>query len=243
MVKTQQIDDDNLETDTEYTAVVCSFVRDNQQKQCSEWSPPVNWRSKSKPDVLAVRDWEKITFLWNIVLPMCVIAGILLCFFFSPTVRLKIKVWSVIPTPAPYFQPLFTSYKGNFRSWLVSQGGPEEPLKMEDVQEIDRVREAQPLQGEESCPPAPAPHSCPTPYVTPGDDGWCMGSPAPSPTLRDPPDTLLPLSLLKVCLAEIFGSQSLGLVLAVPNNELVPGILKPSTLTDSHNELVPKTLI
>ncbi|KAJ8344645.1 hypothetical protein SKAU_G00288380 [Synaphobranchus kaupii] len=206
--KTLNMSDTILETDTEYTAVVRSHPN-TYQGQWSEWSPLVHWRTKAKP----VRGWDAFRFVWNVALPMCVVAGILLFFFFSHTDRLKVKVWSIVPTPAPYFQPLYNSYKGNFRSWLLSQGGPGEPLRLEEVVKIDTLMEVQPLkEEEENCPPTPTSHPVPypTPYVAPGNEGWCTGSHAPSPA----PDTPPSLSLLKVSLAEIFGSQSLDLVLA-----------------------------
>ncbi|XP_035254995.1 interleukin-21 receptor-like [Anguilla anguilla] len=210
--KTQHIDDVHLETDTQYTAVVSSHPGPGYRGQWSEWSPPVHWRTKAIP----MRGLGALRFLWNVALPVCVVVGILLCFVFTPTARLKVKVWPVIPTPAPYFQPLFKSYSGNFRSWLLSQGGPGEPLKAEEAEKIETVTEAWPLRGEETRPPSPAwrPAPSPAPYVTAGNEVWCAGGPAPCPAQGDRPDTPLSVSLIEVGLAEIFGSRSLGLVLA-----------------------------
>ncbi|KAM9852055.1 uncharacterized protein ACBR49_005163 [Aulostomus maculatus] len=47
--------------------------------------------------------------------PLCVVAGILLFAFQSPTVRMKMKMLSNTPSPAPFFKPLFQQHNGNLK--------------------------------------------------------------------------------------------------------------------------------
>ncbi|KAJ8402471.1 hypothetical protein AAFF_G00365540 [Aldrovandia affinis] len=261
--KTLYIDDSKLEPDTQYTAMVCSASQTSQRGEWSEWSRPVHWRTKAKKDLDALRN------LWNITLPVCAVVGILLCFFFSPTVRLRIKTWSVIPTPAPFFQPLFNTYKGNFQSWVMSQGNLGDLVKIEGLLEIDTLIEAKPLKEEESYSLIPAFHPipCQTPYVGPGHLDWCMGNRGdnPGPTPEGWPNTPLSLPLQKVSFAEMFGSQSLDLAIAGEGDsgceDLTPSLdscwpkgmlnIEPEnacfsedycTLSDSHNGLIPRAV-
>ncbi|KAJ8250872.1 hypothetical protein GJAV_G00214180 [Gymnothorax javanicus] len=200
MEKTVHIDHGNLKPGTEYTAVVCSHPGADYRGEWSEWSPPVVW--KTQVPQVTQEDWK---FLWNVVLPVCAVVAILTCVTLCPIARSKTKVWSLTPTPAPYFQPLYSHYKGNFRSWLVSQDGPVEPIRMEEEQKIDKVTEALPLQEAESCQVTPTSQSIlpPTLYITLGNEDQYRGSPSPKPTLRDTP---LPLHL-----GEMFHCQTLGL--------------------------------
>ncbi|KAG7459937.1 hypothetical protein MATL_G00215880 [Megalops atlanticus] len=262
MNQTLFIDDNMFEPDTEYTAKVCSIPRIPYQGVCSEWSPAVHWRTNVTQGPLGLDGFKP---LGQVVCAVCVVAGVLLCLFFSPKARLRMKAWSEVPTPAPYFQPLYKNYSGNFQSWLVSQGSLREPFKMDELLKIDALIEAKPLKDEETFL-TPTIHlmQCQPPYVGPGNKDWGADIFGSAP--EDHPPTPVSLSALRTSFGEIFGSRSLdmgdgsegdsgcedlthSLDISWPKGNLS---MEPEsvcfsedycTLSDSHNGLIPRAVL
>ncbi|KAG9342923.1 hypothetical protein JZ751_015139 [Albula glossodonta] len=213
-----------------------------------------------------VMDNDIFQLLWNIVLPVCAVSAILLCLLITPTARLKLKAWTAIPTPAPYFQPLFSDYKGNFQDWLVSHGNHGDVLKTEELLKIDSLTEAKPLKEAERYSSEFECHStqCQSLCIGPGEEDRCMGGPvdAPAPATVGQSDMPVSLPLLKASFAKIFGSQSLDPADTIEGDsgceDPTPSLdscwpqgtlnIEPEgvcfsedycTLSDSHNGLIP----
>ncbi|KAG7492007.1 hypothetical protein MATL_G00010020 [Megalops atlanticus] len=146
----QYIDAINFEPDTEYIAKVRSSPDQGYyQGQWSEWSPVVQWRTNASQDVSPPMNADVFLFIGSLALPVCVMAGLLFFLCLSPSIRLKIKSCSKVPTPAAYFQTLYSHYDGDFQSWLVSSGNLGEPFKIEEVLKIDTLTEATPVDDED----------------------------------------------------------------------------------------------
>ncbi|XP_058504233.1 interleukin 21 receptor, tandem duplicate 2 isoform X2 [Solea solea] len=86
----------------------------------SEWSRPTCWENDMH-EVFSEQEHLLVT-LTKFLGPICMVMGVVLCVFYSPTARMKIKTLSHTPSPAPFFQPLYQQHDGNLQEWLGPQG-------------------------------------------------------------------------------------------------------------------------
>ncbi|KAG7474748.1 interleukin-21 receptor-like [Solea senegalensis] len=86
----------------------------------SQWSRPTCWENDMQ-EAFSEQEHLLVT-LTKLLGPMCVVMGVVLCVFYSPTARMKIKTLSHTPSPAPFFQPLYQQHDGNLQEWLGPQG-------------------------------------------------------------------------------------------------------------------------
>ncbi|XP_035259306.1 interleukin-21 receptor isoform X2 [Anguilla anguilla] len=144
--KTQHIDGSNFEPGTEYIAKVCSSPdQDYYKGHWSEWSTAVKWRTDPSPVLDATPSARTVLlFIGSFSFLACMLVGVLVCLK-----RCRIKLHSHVPTPAPYFQPLYSNYNGDLQSWLVSQSNLGEPFTMEETLKIDPLFEVTPIVNEE----------------------------------------------------------------------------------------------
>ncbi|CAB1312309.1 unnamed protein product [Coregonus sp. 'balchen'] len=128
---------EEFEPDTEYTVKVRSIPNQQLfQGQWSEWSSEVHWRTDP---IQKVAELPTNTF----TAILCVLVPVLLILCYIPIVRLNKSAF--IPTPAPYFQSLYTDCEGDFRSWVVTPGYGADLLKTEETLQIDTLTEIVPV--------------------------------------------------------------------------------------------------
>ncbi|XP_056142842.1 interleukin-21 receptor-like [Lampris incognitus] len=118
-----------FETDSEYCIKVKSYHI--YGKHWSKWSQLKCWKTAEGKN--------KILTLMESVGPLVFVVGVLLFAIYSPGTRMKIKSLLHVPTPAPFFQPLFQEYRGNLQEWLSSQGHVISTCRMEDFLIADSV--------------------------------------------------------------------------------------------------------
>ncbi|XP_041737826.1 interleukin-21 receptor-like [Coregonus clupeaformis] len=171
------IDGSGLEPDTTYVLKVRSDPNSSEYKgQWSPWSALVQLRTDAKeaePTIVLV--------LSQFVFPVCVIAGVLLFVFYNPTTRMKIKAFYDVPSPAPFFQPLYKDYNESFQDWLASECNLIQTCKTQEFLTIDTlIIEAKPIAEDQDCStttPYPLAQGQ-TPYVGPSVMDWvCSHSP------------------------------------------------------------------
>lgn len=76
--------------------------------------------------------------LLKFALLMCLVVGALM-FLYILIKRIKIEMYFHVPSPAPFFQPLFTDYKGSLKNWLASEGTLMSIHKIEEPQAADTL--------------------------------------------------------------------------------------------------------
>uniref|UniRef100_A0A4W5QKG8 Fibronectin type-III domain-containing protein n=1 Tax=Hucho hucho TaxID=62062 RepID=A0A4W5QKG8_9TELE len=130
------VNNENFEPDTEYTVKVRSIPNQQVfQGQWSEWTSEVHWRTANAVPMFfvpLVAELQTNTF----TAILCVLVPVLLILFNKST---------FIPTPAPYFQSLYTDCDGDFRSWVVTPGSGADLLKPEETLQIDTLTETIPV--------------------------------------------------------------------------------------------------
>ncbi|MGH0140515.1 UNVERIFIED_CONTAM: hypothetical protein FKN15_037249 [Acipenser sinensis] len=133
-----------LEADTVYVAKVRSAPNNiSYTGHWSEWSQPVEW----KTGVLAKKKSDIIVIIGSIVIPLILAAVILVSLYFNLPTRFKCVLFTKIPTPEPFFQPLYSNHKGNFRNWLSHQG---DPLRKEEELTFDSLVQTKQAKTEDS---------------------------------------------------------------------------------------------
>ncbi|XP_029107969.1 interleukin-21 receptor-like isoform X1 [Scleropages formosus] len=170
MNNTYYIEDGNLDPNTEYVGKVRSSPMSPYKGYWSDWSNTVQWRTKERKGLQKPRPFlifGGITYL------VCVVASVLLLLLFRLTGSLKIKAFSKIPTPAPYFQPLYTMYKGNFKNWLLYPSYMGETFKMDELLKIDTLIEAKPHE-ENFQPCTHHLTKCHVPYISHLGKNWAV---------------------------------------------------------------------
>ncbi|KAL4624387.1 interleukin-21 receptor-like [Arapaima gigas] len=148
---------ETLESDSEYVAQVCSGpIQMHYRGEWSVWSQAVRWRTDKQKN-------NTETLVFGMAGFLCVAA--VLCIWLKT--RLKMNTYSQVPSPAPFFQALYSNYKGDFQRWLVSQGSLGGPLQT-DTLKIDTLTEARAIDREKAFGPSPF-HAtpCPALYVNP----------------------------------------------------------------------------
>ncbi|XP_066545714.1 interleukin 21 receptor, tandem duplicate 2 isoform X1 [Amia ocellicauda] len=228
-----------LETDTQYVARVRSYFDGKHYRgNWSDWSSEVEWRTE--PSVRHTKKGEPdfLMMFLQIILPLAIVAAVLLFLYFTVPARLGMISFRKVPTPAPFFQPLYSNYKGNFRNWLLSDGLSGESFRRDEDLKIDTLIEARPINKVESgfltwAPPSAV---CPITYVKPNcKDGSLCGDKSPD---HDWPEMLLvtdgPCSphpaFLKASFEEMFGSLPLD---AAEATELDSGCVDLTQSLDS----------
>ncbi|CAB1341779.1 unnamed protein product [Coregonus sp. 'balchen'] len=156
------IDGSGLEPDTTYVLKVRSDPNSSEYK--GQWSP-----------------WSALVQLRTDAKEVCVIAGVLLFVFYNPTTRMKIKAFYDVPSPAPFFQPLYKDYNESFQDWLASECNLIQTCKTQEFLTIDTlIIEAKPIAEDQDCStttPYPLAQGQ-TPYVGPSVMDWvCSHSP------------------------------------------------------------------
>ncbi|XP_056153001.1 interleukin-9 receptor [Lampris incognitus] len=136
------LDDDNFEPDSEYAARVQSSPDQRfYSGQWSEWSSEIFW--KTDPPIIPVSPLldKRVTFL------MCVLVPLLLLLCYTPVVKLRKNI--LIPTPAPYFQSLYSDCHGDFKTWVVTPNTNMDFLKTEETLRIDTLTKSTEVQEED----------------------------------------------------------------------------------------------
>ncbi|CAL8354755.1 unnamed protein product [Arctogadus glacialis] len=118
-----QIQDGDLSITLDYSrfdpsSEYCVRVKSKYERAVpwSEWSESVCWQRGEDQSQMGV-----YLLTAGVLLPVCVFAGLLL-WLSVPSTRLKVRTLLQVPSPAPYFQPLFLHYEGNLHEWLSSPG-------------------------------------------------------------------------------------------------------------------------
>ncbi|KAM7370957.1 hypothetical protein PAMP_010464 [Pampus punctatissimus] len=144
------IDDDKLAPDTDYTAKVRSCPTGAfYMGEWSDWSSEVHWTTKadlSDPPIFEF--FSKLGM--KVLIPLLVIAPLILLLCYVP-----VKKWrqsAFIPTPAPYFQTLYSDCQGDFKSWVVTQENTADVVKAEETLQIDSLTKCVDVQ-EKDCLP------------------------------------------------------------------------------------------
>ncbi|XP_023647456.1 interleukin-21 receptor isoform X2 [Paramormyrops kingsleyae] len=187
--KLVQVEDLRLEPDTEYIAKVSSSPISNHYcGQWSDWSPAVRWRTYKRQGNGA---------LLLVGLAACAAIAIMLFLFFRLKPRLNLKKYFSVPTPEPFFQSLYNKYKGDFKSWVMSQGNLGRPLNIEEPLKLDTLVVAPPIDHKESYILPPLQHTQTyTTYVNPLVNTYGI----------DPQDSLFSVPFLMPELSVIVGS-------------------------------------
>ncbi|KAK6476208.1 interleukin-21 receptor-like isoform X1 [Huso huso] len=128
-----------LEADTVYVAKVRSAPNNiSYTGHWSEWSQLVEW----KTGVLTEKKSDIIVIIGSIVIPLLLAAVILVSLYFNLPTRFKCVLFTKIPTPEPFFQPLYNNHKGNFRNWLSNHRDPlrKEGLKIDSLAQTKQTK-------------------------------------------------------------------------------------------------------
>ncbi|XP_069036932.1 interleukin-21 receptor-like [Lepisosteus oculatus] len=163
------LNEEVLEPDTVYVAKLRAGPENSYYKgHWSKWSSEVEWRTNSSLDDNPSDRKGNLAVIWQIALSLAAVAVIASCLYCTLPARIWIKSCTSVPTPAPFFQPLYSHYKGDFQKWLLSQGLQGDLIKMEEVLKIDMLIDAKPIKKEESCFLAePSETICQVTYVNP----------------------------------------------------------------------------
>ncbi|XP_054624923.1 interleukin-21 receptor [Dunckerocampus dactyliophorus] len=124
--------------DTEYAAQVRSRPSaDPFFGDWSDWSSEVRWRTSSdQPGQGLLSKYSKA-----VLITLCVMATLVLLSCCAPFQKWRQGVF--IPTPAPYFQSLYSECQGDFRSWVEGQSNMTAVLKPQDMLQADSMRSTQ----------------------------------------------------------------------------------------------------
>ncbi|XP_016106512.1 interleukin 21 receptor, tandem duplicate 2 [Sinocyclocheilus grahami] len=108
-----QIDEMKLDPGTTYTVMVKTRIEDGNvyRGMWSDWSSAVEWKTEYRDEPNQVS---------KIAIGMFSMVGLLILLMSIPAARFKMKEISWVPTPAPYFQPLYQNHQGNFQSLNVA---------------------------------------------------------------------------------------------------------------------------
>uniref|UniRef100_A0A3P9J4G7 Fibronectin type-III domain-containing protein n=1 Tax=Oryzias latipes TaxID=8090 RepID=A0A3P9J4G7_ORYLA len=129
------LDEEKCVPDSEYAARVRSSPNGGFFKgEWSDWSPEIFWRTEP-----ATEDFtSKVSIsLHTVIISLCVVIPVLILLCFGP-----MKKWrqnSFIPTPAPYFQTLYTDCQGDFKSWVMTPDETADVLNAEETLHIDNL--------------------------------------------------------------------------------------------------------
>lgn len=147
------VDDQQFAPYTDYAARVRTSPNQASYKgQWSDWSSEVHWTMESAVGVHAGRQPNTYVFeLGKVLIPLCVMVPLVLILLCYTPVK-KWRQGAFIPTPAPYFHTLYTDYKGDFKSWVVTQENASDMLKAEETLQIDTLTKCMDVQ-EEECQP------------------------------------------------------------------------------------------
>lgn len=155
------VDDQNFVPDTEYAASVRSSPEGAHFKgQWSDWSSEVYWKTESAVHEVyskraqVVKNSPSSTFVSGLVkvfIPICVVVPLVLLLCYAPVKKWKQSAF--IPTPAPYFDTLYSDCHGDFKSWVVTQENTADMLKAEETLQIDTLTKCAVVEEEEECQP------------------------------------------------------------------------------------------
>ncbi|XP_049419413.1 interleukin-21 receptor [Epinephelus fuscoguttatus] len=154
------VDDQNFVPDTKYAARVRSSPNGAHFKgQWSDWSSEVYWKTESAMHEVylkteAVKNSPSSTFVSGLVkvfIPLCVVVPLVLVLCYTPVKKWKQSAF--IPTPAPYFNTLYSDCNGDFKSWVVTQENTADMLKAEETLQIDTFTKCAVVEEEEECQP------------------------------------------------------------------------------------------
>ncbi|XP_054455449.1 interleukin-21 receptor [Anoplopoma fimbria] len=134
---------------TEYAARVRSSPNLASYKgQWSDWSSEVYWKTVSAVKVHTEFPSNiLVSGLGKVFIPLCVVVPVFLLLCYAP-----VKKWrqsAFIPTPAPYFQTLYSDCQGDFKSWVVTQENTADMLKAEETLQIDIFTKCEVVEEEE----------------------------------------------------------------------------------------------
>ncbi|KAL0984314.1 hypothetical protein UPYG_G00139830 [Umbra pygmaea] len=142
------VSDDYFEPHTEYSVKVrCIPNQVHYKGQWSEWTPATRWKTDAIRLVAELPKNTPFSAMFCLLIPVMII----LCSI--PIIRLKKNTF--IPTPATYFESLYSNCDGDFQSWVVTPDYNAELLKTEETLRIDilteasTVLEASTLQGQD----------------------------------------------------------------------------------------------
>ncbi|KAM9837497.1 interleukin-21 receptor isoform 1-T1 [Aulostomus maculatus] len=175
----QDDDDDNhLVPDTDYTARVRSRpVGTFYKGQWSGWSSEVHWRTEAPVSYPPVHEFVSRLGI-KVLIPLCVVALLLVIFCYA-----QVKKWrksAFIPTPAPYFQTLYSECQGDFKSWVDARANTTEVPQPEETFHIETLTKFLDAQ-EGDCPPqghrGPLEGSMYTNINGPVCDSFLLGTP------------------------------------------------------------------
>uniref|UniRef100_UPI003AABA382 LOW QUALITY PROTEIN: interleukin-21 receptor n=1 Tax=Centroberyx gerrardi TaxID=166262 RepID=UPI003AABA382 len=126
--------DVNFKPGTDYSARVRSTPNLSTPSyymgQWSEWSSEVYWKTEPLDKITHAPQprLDKRVFI-----PLCVMVPLVLLLCYAPVKN------AFIPTPAPYFQSLYSDCQGDFKSWVVTADNVADLLKAEDTLQIDTM--------------------------------------------------------------------------------------------------------
>lgn len=124
------MDASELDPETDYLVQVRSKACD-YDGEWSEWSSVMQLKNNAK-------EASNMFLLLKFALLMCLVVGALM-FLYIPVKRIMIETYFHVPSPAPFFQPLFTDYKGSLTNWLASEGTLMSIHKIEEPQTADTL--------------------------------------------------------------------------------------------------------
>ncbi|XP_057201593.1 interleukin 21 receptor, tandem duplicate 2 isoform X2 [Triplophysa rosa] len=185
--KTIEIDETRFEPESKYTAMVRTRIMESNtyNGKWSEWSVATKWTTKhrDKPNQSTIRQINGMIAVGTFVM-----LGLIILLLSVPAARMKIKEIVWVPTPATYFQPLYTHYQGNFQGWVLAKSPLQDVHVPEECSTIDKIAEVitmlQDQAGKSNVYP---PEQCHTPYVGPSTELW-----APCQTFDTCSETSIP---------------------------------------------------
>ncbi|RVE59668.1 hypothetical protein OJAV_G00190620 [Oryzias javanicus] len=128
------LDEEICAPDSEYAARVRSSPNGARFKgEWSDWSPEVYWRTEPAPEDLTSKTPSSLS---TVIISLSVVTLLLILLCYGPVKRWRQN--SFIPTPAPYFQTLYTDCQGDFKSWVMTQ---DDVLNVENTLQIDSLEE------------------------------------------------------------------------------------------------------
>ncbi|KAF6734679.1 Interleukin-21 receptor [Oryzias melastigma] len=142
------LDEEKCTPDSEYAARVRSSPNGARFKgEWSDWSPEVSWRTEPAPEDFTSKEFSS---LYTVIISLCVVTILLILLCYG-----SVKRWrqnSFIPTPAPYFQTLYTDCQGDFKSWVMTQDDTADVLNVENTLQIDSLEKCAEQQQVEGSP-------------------------------------------------------------------------------------------
>ncbi|XP_051927333.1 interleukin-21 receptor isoform X1 [Hippocampus zosterae] len=196
------VNDGDLETDTEYSTKVRSKPSATHfHGQWSDWSQEVHWRTVPANDS-GVDGFFSIHGI-SVFLASAVTATLVL--FLCCALLKKWRQSAFVPTPAPYFQSLYTNCHGDFKSWMDTQANVTFTVKPEDTLRVDGLVEERPTQVDEMVYENLKSH----PASLPPDEGKAACRPGRVPLIQGQPGRSCPeyctISDLQQC-AQVTGN-------------------------------------